>query len=86
METLEQVRERTGMVTGPMGLRLSDNFRATPPNGHEGLTDDEMEAVCRRDLGCKRRSVYRDLGRGQIALPGGGRTRYVQKGSDEQGA
>jgi hypothetical protein len=45
-------------------VRLADNLHATPPNGHEGLTDAEMEKVARRDLGCSRRSTYRDLGRG----------------------
>jgi hypothetical protein len=64
METLEQHQERTGTELGPQGIRLADSLHATPPNGHEGLTDAEMEKVARHDLGCSRRSTYRDLGRG----------------------
>ena len=75
METLEQYQARTG--TGKLlGIRISDNFHRTPPAGHAGLTDREMEAVARRDLGVSRRSTYRDLGRGGMAPSiSGGRTR-----------
>ncbi len=52
---------------GAAGVRLADNFHKTPPNGHAGLTDQEMERVAQRDLGCSRRSTYRDLGRGPTA-------------------
>ena len=54
-ETLEEYRVRTG--TGK-GINLGALLH--PPR----LTDEEIEAVCRRDLGCTRLAVYRDLGRG----------------------
>lgn len=76
METLEQYQARTRTELSPRGTRISDNFHRTPPAGHAGLTDREMEAVARRDLGTSRRSTYRDLGRGGVAPSmSGGRTR-----------
>lgn len=75
METLEAHQARTG--TGKMfGVRIADNFHRHAPPGKQGLTDREMEAVARRDLGCSRRSTYRELGRGAV-IPSiaGGRTR-----------
>lgn len=82
METREQYEQRTGTKLGPSSIRLADNYHATPPNGHAGLTDAEMEAVARKDLGCSRRSTYRDLGRGAHSPAGAGRSRSPQPALD----